>query len=103
MKNIIFQVNIKGRRHRPEFDLSTQSWKKWADKNNCEVLILASKVIVRLLDNNIRTKGAQKNEISDQSYNSWPNKDLHLRMKVNKKKYFKVEDLKFLYRIFKTL
>ena len=40
MKNIIFQVNIKGRRHRPEFDLSTQSWKKWADKNNCEVLIL---------------------------------------------------------------
>jgi hypothetical protein len=40
MKNIIFQVNIKGKRHRPEFDLSTQSWKKWADKNNCEVLIL---------------------------------------------------------------
>ena len=39
MKNIIFQVNIKGKRHRPEFDLSTQSWKKWADKNNCEVLI----------------------------------------------------------------
>jgi len=40
MKNIIFQVNIKGKRHRPEFDLSTQSWKRWADKNNCEVLIL---------------------------------------------------------------
>jgi len=40
MKNIIFQVNIKGRRHRPEFDLSTQSWKKWADKNDCEVLVL---------------------------------------------------------------
>ena len=40
MKNIVFQVNIKGRRHRPEFDLSTQSWKKWADKNNCEVLVL---------------------------------------------------------------
>jgi len=40
MKNIIFQVNIKGKRHRPEFDLSTQSWKKWADKNDCEVLIL---------------------------------------------------------------
>ena len=40
MKNIVFQVNIKGRRHSPEFDLSTQSWKKWADKKNCEVLIL---------------------------------------------------------------
>jgi len=40
MKNIIFQVNIKGKRHRPEFDLSTQSWKTWADKNDCEVLIL---------------------------------------------------------------
>jgi len=40
MKNIIFQVNIKGKRHKPEFDLSTQSWKKWADKNDCEVLVL---------------------------------------------------------------
>ena len=40
MKNIVFQVNIKGVRHKPEFDLSTQSWKKWADKNDCEVLVL---------------------------------------------------------------
>lgn len=40
MKNIIFQVNIQGNRHRPEFDLSTKSWKKWADKNNCEIFVL---------------------------------------------------------------
>ena len=38
MKNIVFQVNIKGVRHKPEFDLSTQSWKKLADKNECEFI-----------------------------------------------------------------
>jgi hypothetical protein len=40
MRNIIFQVNIKGERHKSAFDLSTASWKHWADKNDCEVIIL---------------------------------------------------------------
>jgi hypothetical protein len=40
MKNIVFQVNIKGKRHKPAFDYSTASWKCWADKNGCEVVVL---------------------------------------------------------------
>tara|TARA_Y100000816_G_scaffold290949_1_gene280930 strand:+ start:2278 stop:3036 length:759 start_codon:yes stop_codon:yes gene_type:complete len=40
MKNIVFQVKIKGKRHRPEFDISTKSWRAWATKNDCELLIL---------------------------------------------------------------
>ena len=45
MNNIIFQVNIKGKRHKPAFDLSTKSWKHWADKNSCDVVVLDDFVV----------------------------------------------------------
>ena len=45
MNNIIFQVNIKGKRHKSAFDLSTKSWKHWADKNNCDVVVLDDFVV----------------------------------------------------------
>ena len=46
-KNIIFIVNIseeqkKGRN--AKYDLSINSWKSWADKNNCEVFVLTERV-----------------------------------------------------------
>ena len=44
---IIFIVNIseqlkKGRNDK--YDLSINSWKSWADKNNCEVFVLTERV-----------------------------------------------------------
>ena len=44
-KNIVFQVNIKGKRHKSAFDYSTKSWKNWSSKNNCEVFILDDFVV----------------------------------------------------------
>ena len=34
MSNVVFQVNIKGHRVKPEFELSTKSWATWCKKNN---------------------------------------------------------------------
>ena len=47
MKNIVFMLNIKAkndgvltRDHASAFDYGVKSWKKWCDKNDCELFVL---------------------------------------------------------------
>ncbi len=43
MKNVIFMVNIKSNKklnRTTPYEYSIKSWKKWADKNNCELFVL---------------------------------------------------------------
>tara|TARA_R100000908_G_C3733794_1_gene132324 strand:+ start:480 stop:1235 length:756 start_codon:yes stop_codon:yes gene_type:complete len=43
MKNVIFMVNIKGNKklnRTTPYEYSIKSWKRWADKNNCELFVL---------------------------------------------------------------
>ena len=46
MSNVVFQVNIKGHRTKPEFDLSTKSWAIWCEKNNLEHFVLTEPIAV---------------------------------------------------------
>ena len=48
MKNIIFLINIKNptKPNRTQgYDLSIESWKRWANKNDCEVFVLTEPVV----------------------------------------------------------
>ena len=44
MSNVVFQVNIKGHRVKPEFELSTKSWATWCKKNNIEHFVLTEHI-----------------------------------------------------------
>ena len=44
MNNIVFQVNIKGHRAKPEFEYSTKSWSKWCKKNGFQHFVLTEPV-----------------------------------------------------------
>ena len=44
MSNIVFQVNIKGHRSKPEFDYSTKSWAKWCEKNGFQHFVLTEPI-----------------------------------------------------------
>ncbi len=44
MSNVVFQVNIKGHRVKPEFELSTKSWATWCKKNNIEHFVLTEPI-----------------------------------------------------------
>jgi len=44
MNNVVFQVNIKGHRARPEFSYSIKSWSKWCKLNNFEHFVLTEEI-----------------------------------------------------------
>ena len=41
-KNIVFIIAVGDK---PEYKVSIQSWKRWADKNNCDVLVLDQPIV----------------------------------------------------------
>ena len=44
MNNVVFQVNIKGHRAKPEFEYSTKSWAKWCEKNKFQHFVLTEPI-----------------------------------------------------------
>ena len=44
MNNVVFQVNIKGHRVKPEFEYSTKSWAKWCEKNKFQHFVLTEPI-----------------------------------------------------------
>ena len=44
MNNVVFQVNIKGHRVKPEFEYSTKSWAKWCEKNKFQHFVLTEHI-----------------------------------------------------------
>jgi hypothetical protein len=44
MNNVVFQVNIKGHRVKPEFEYSTKSWAKWCEKNKFKHFVLTEPI-----------------------------------------------------------
>ena len=44
MNNVVFQVNIKGHRVKPEFEYSVKSWANWCKKNGFEHFVLSEPI-----------------------------------------------------------
>ncbi len=44
MTNVVFQVNIKGHRTKPEFDFSTKSWSNWCESRGIEHFVLTDPI-----------------------------------------------------------
>jgi folate-dependent phosphoribosylglycinamide formyltransferase PurN len=76
--------------------------KNWSlFRTYCEVLIGASITIPKLINgNNLKTTQPldPHNSLSE-SYNSWPNGELHKVMKTTKRTYFKLSDFTFLAKL----
>ena len=44
MTDVVFQVNIKGHRAKPQFDFSTMSWSKWCKSQEIEHFVLTEPI-----------------------------------------------------------
>ncbi len=68
----------------------------------CEVLNKSANIILKIVneiknnDNCVMHK--EDYDTTDETYNSWPNKMLHKLMKENRRTYFNLSDIKFLYK-----
>ncbi|NKI32012.1 formyltransferase family protein [Croceivirga thetidis] len=79
--------------------------KKWSlFRTYCEVLLRASQVIPELIKSksfqNLSENNVESTDTPEimESYNSWPNKELHRIMRRTGRSYFKLSDLSFLIR-----
>lgn len=74
--------------------------RKWSlFRTYCEVLIYSSLIVPELIrKSSFKNLNTEPNVDSDEigSYHSWPDKELHKKMKINKRKYFKFSDFLFL-------
>jgi methionyl-tRNA formyltransferase len=78
-----------------------QSWSLF--RTYCEVILYAAKRLDSLLGDFIYNSRLISNESSheqqNESYNSWPSTALHSIMKKNRKKYFKLSDIRYAYNL----